>query len=247
MYLPCLVLLEQMPECERGEGQDEHHAAGHELFCFGQANGEHDQQRRHDDVGEVAAECRSQHAGHGAQDQQGRRHRGSDQRNLAARLQEPDHAADQQKYNVNPKDGVLVHILSARKLAGKRPKRHNENQTVSRLSTSPGSHWATISKGRQHTSQSVVNRWSEILVSTMTSKPWPQKGHWTVSDTSMGYQRIENTDIDLTHCKPCVKVMQSNGCSKSLERPNRRGLCRRYLFYRAGTPARRFQRRFRAS
>jgi hypothetical protein len=47
---------------------------------------------------------------------------------------------------------------------------------VSKLNTSPGSHSAVTSKGRQQTSQSVVNRWLGTLVSMATSEDWPQNG-----------------------------------------------------------------------
>jgi hypothetical protein len=49
----------------------------------------------------------------------------------------------------------------------------------------PGSHSATISKGRQHTSQSVVKRWLGTLVSMATSDACPQNGHTMDSQTSM--------------------------------------------------------------
>jgi hypothetical protein len=68
-----------------------------------------------------------------------------------------------------------------------------ENQTgadqpvpcTAKLRISPGSHWTTTSNGRQHTSQSVVNRWLGMLVSMARSKLWPQHGHWMVSVTSI--------------------------------------------------------------
>jgi hypothetical protein len=47
---------------------------------------------------------------------------------------------------------------------------------TSRLKISPGSHSTFTSKGRQHTSQSVVNRWLATLVSMATSDDWPQNG-----------------------------------------------------------------------
>ena len=56
---------------------------------------------------------------------------------------------------------------------------------TSRATISPGSHSATTSKGRQQTSQSVVKRWVGTLVSMTSSKAWPQKGHWTDSDSCM--------------------------------------------------------------
>jgi len=49
------------------------------------------------------------------------------------------------------------------------------------LRTSPGSHSALTSKGRQQTSQSVVKRWEATLVSIASSELWPQNGHWMVS------------------------------------------------------------------
>jgi len=51
-----------------------------------------------------------------------------------------------------------------------------QSDDVSKLITSPGSHWAMTSNGRQHTSQSVVNRWLGTLVSMATSEGWPQNG-----------------------------------------------------------------------
>ena len=45
------------------------------------------------------------------QDQCRRRNRRGDQRHLAAGLQEPDQAADQQQNNINPEHGVLAHSL----------------------------------------------------------------------------------------------------------------------------------------
>src|SRR5947199_2387236 len=56
---------------------------------------------------------------------------------------------------------------------------------TSTLTTSPGSHSATTSNGRQQTSQSVVKRCEAMLVSMTSSKSWPQKGHRTVSDASI--------------------------------------------------------------
>ncbi len=47
------------------------------------------------------------------------------------------------------------------------------------------SHSAITSKGRQHTSQSVVNRWKDTLVSTTISNACPQNGHWMVPETSI--------------------------------------------------------------
>lgn len=52
---------------------------------------------------------------------------------------------------------------------------------TSRLMISPGSHSAKTSKGRQHTSQSVVNRCWAMVVSISNSMPWPQYGHCTSS------------------------------------------------------------------
>lgn len=49
------------------------------------------------------------------------------------------------------------------------------------LRTSPGSHSAETSNGRQQTSQSVVKRCEATLVSMTRSKLWPQNGHWMVS------------------------------------------------------------------
>jgi hypothetical protein len=55
---------------------------------------------------------------------------------------------------------------------------------TSKLKTSPGSHVTVTSKGRQHTSQSVVNRWLGTLVSMATSDACPQNGHTMDSQTS---------------------------------------------------------------
>jgi hypothetical protein len=55
---------------------------------------------------------------------------------------------------------------------------------TSRLKISPGSHVTVTSNGRQHTSQSVVNRWFGTLVSMATSDACPQNGHTMDSQTS---------------------------------------------------------------
>jgi hypothetical protein len=55
---------------------------------------------------------------------------------------------------------------------------------TSRLKISPGSHVTVTSNGRQHTSQSVVNRWLGTLVSMATSDACPQNGHTMDSQTS---------------------------------------------------------------
>jgi hypothetical protein len=55
---------------------------------------------------------------------------------------------------------------------------------TSRLKISPGSHVTVTSKGRQHTSQSVVNRWLGTLVSMATSDACPQNGQEMDSQTS---------------------------------------------------------------
>ena len=47
---------------------------------------------------------------------------------------------------------------------------------TSKLRISPGSHVTVTSNGRQHTSQSVVNRWFGTLVSMATSDGCPQNG-----------------------------------------------------------------------
>jgi hypothetical protein len=49
---------------------------------------------------------------------------------------------------------------------------------------SPGLHVTVTSKGRQHTSQSVVNRWFGTLVSMATSDACPQNGQEMDSQTS---------------------------------------------------------------
>jgi hypothetical protein len=49
---------------------------------------------------------------------------------------------------------------------------------------SPGSHVTVNSNGRQHTSQSVVNRWLGTLVSMATSDACPQNGQEMDSQTS---------------------------------------------------------------
>jgi hypothetical protein len=49
---------------------------------------------------------------------------------------------------------------------------------------SPGSHVTVTSNGRQHTSQSVVNRWLATLVSMATSDDCPQNGQEMDSQTS---------------------------------------------------------------
>jgi hypothetical protein len=57
---------------------------------------------------------------------------------------------------------------------------------TSKLRISPGSHSTVTSNGRQHTSQSVVNRWLATLVSMATSDDWPQNGQAMDSQISMG-------------------------------------------------------------
>src|SRR5208337_1745919 len=61
------------------------------------------------------------------------------------------------------------------------------NHSVSRLSISPGSHWARTSNGRQHTSQSVANRCSGMLVSIVISNRCPQNGQMILADSSIFY------------------------------------------------------------
>jgi hypothetical protein len=56
---------------------------------------------------------------------------------------------------------------------------------VSKFRISPASHSAMTSKGRQQTSQSVVNRCLGMLVSNIISQNCPQKGQETVSETSI--------------------------------------------------------------
>src|SRR5436305_6291399 len=56
---------------------------------------------------------------------------------------------------------------------------------TSKLTTSPGSHSANTSKGRQQTSQSVVNCCSAMLVSITRSNSCPQNGHWMDSEASI--------------------------------------------------------------
>jgi hypothetical protein len=56
---------------------------------------------------------------------------------------------------------------------------------VSKFRISPFSHSVINSKGRQQTSQSVVNRCRERLVSIVISLSWPQNGQGTFSDVSM--------------------------------------------------------------
>jgi hypothetical protein len=41
------------------------------------------------------------------------------------------------------------------------------------------------SNGRQQTSQSVVNRWLDTLVSIASSNDWPQNGHWISANSCM--------------------------------------------------------------
>ena len=55
---------------------------------------------------------------------------------------------------------------------------------TSRLKISPGSHVTVTSNGRQHTSQSVVNRCPGTLVSMTTSDVCPQNGQEMDSQTS---------------------------------------------------------------
>ena len=62
------------------------------------------------------------------------------------------------------------------------------------LKTSPGSHSTTTPNGRrQHTSQSVVNRCVQVLVSTTKSKRWPPYRHWIDAVTSISNCREEDS------------------------------------------------------
>jgi hypothetical protein len=60
--------------------------------------------------------------------------------------------------------------------------RHPPDTSTPRIS--PGSHVTVTSNGRQHTSQSVVNRWLGTLVSMATSDACPQNGQEIDSQTS---------------------------------------------------------------
>ena len=57
---------------------------------------------------------------------------------------------------------------------------------TSTLTTSPASHSAQTSNGRQQTSQSVVKRWDGRPVSNTSSFACPQKGHWIVAASCIG-------------------------------------------------------------
>ena len=100
-----------MPQHQRGDGQHEHQAAGHELPGLAQPDGEHDKQGRQqnihhgrlkDDPRRTQAQGRPESGGH-------------DERNLAARLQETHHAADDQQDDVNPENErcVMMHKVAA--------------------------------------------------------------------------------------------------------------------------------------
>jgi len=56
---------------------------------------------------------------------------------------------------------------------------------TSKLRISPGLHSTVTSNGRQHTSQSVVNRWLGTLVSMATSDACPQNGQEMDSHTTI--------------------------------------------------------------
>jgi hypothetical protein len=73
---------------------------------------------------------------------------------------------------------------------------------VSKLRISPGSHSANTSNGRQHTSQSVVNRWLVTLVSTTSSNACPQNGHWIFPETSMGKTRPPPDNLQVRDRSP---------------------------------------------
>jgi hypothetical protein len=109
------------------------------------------------------------------QDQQRGEHCRRDERHFAFRFQKANQSADQQQDDVSPQnfDREIVH---ARRLP--------QFPDTSRLKISPGSHVTVTSKGRQHTSQSVVNRWLGTLVSMATSDACPQNGQEMDSQTS---------------------------------------------------------------
>ena len=88
-----------MTENERGQGDDQHHAAGHEFLGFGQAHGENHQQQDH---GYVRRERLRDHA-QGAENQNGGKDGGHDDRDFAAGLQEADESPNFQQHKVDPK------------------------------------------------------------------------------------------------------------------------------------------------
>ena len=95
----------------------------------------------------------------------------------AVTFEKTDQSTNEQQDDVNPQD------FGVEKTHGCRLPQFPD---TSKLKISPGSHVIVTSNGRQHTSQSVVNRWSGTLVSMATSEDCPQKGHGMDSQISTG-------------------------------------------------------------
>jgi hypothetical protein len=102
---------------------------------------------------------------------------GHDQRHLAFAFEESHQSADEQQHDVNPQN-LEIKTIQLRRLP--------QLPDTSKLRISPGSQVTVTSNGRQHTSQSVVNRWSGTLVSMATSEGCPQNGHRIDSQISTG-------------------------------------------------------------
>ena len=96
-----------IPQRERGDGRHEHQTSGHEFLCLGEANGEHDEQRGHENVFQTRAEFHIKEVWDGAQHQGGGETARHVERHLAVRFQKSDESADDQQDDVNPEHSVL--------------------------------------------------------------------------------------------------------------------------------------------
>ena len=97
-----------VPESQRDDGQDQKQAAGHELLRFGEAHAEDDEEHGHYYIDQDARDAWFEQAA-GAQDQDGCRDGGGDERGLAFGFEKTNQAADEQQYDIYPKDGLRCH------------------------------------------------------------------------------------------------------------------------------------------
>src|ERR1044071_3801449 len=74
-----------------------------------------------------------------------------------------------------------------------------QGSAICRLRISPGAHSTITSNGRQHTSQSVPNRWESTLVSMTSSNRWPQYGHWMEAEVSIEDSTSRNRPANQSH------------------------------------------------
>lgn len=96
-----------IPQRECGDSGDEHQAGGHEFLCLGEPDGEHDEQRSHEDVRQVFTEAHIEDIRDGAEDQRRRESARHVERDFAVRFEKADESADDEQDDVNPEYCVL--------------------------------------------------------------------------------------------------------------------------------------------